>query len=259
MSFLSGLGLPTSLTSVIGLAVGMYIFKTTSSSMDPAMAQWTPQFLAYAGDLIALVASQLAAAYAGVKAIEAAVRFDKAFYYTYTGTPQPEISSASGSSSPWSSSSPGPSVSPSLDTLRVLSSGKDTRPWRPSVKPSQLLRDTSTSPLVASLVSAPGSPASPSVTLLRSSSTSSTSTRTRLMTKPPIEAIPTPLVPESSTTSPSTSCLSSSPTRPSPPLPSVPMLSATHTLDRATLLTPSPTETARATSSMHVTTKSMRN
>merc|ERR1719240_2555438 len=85
MSFLSGLGLPTSLTSVIGLAVGMYIFKTTSSSMDPAMAQWTPQFLAYAGDLIALVASQLAAAYAGVKAIEAAVRFDKAFYYTYAG------------------------------------------------------------------------------------------------------------------------------------------------------------------------------
>merc|ERR1719240_827470 len=85
MSFLSGLGLPTSLTSVIGFAVGMYIFKTTSSSMDPAMAQWTPQFLAYAGDLIALVASQLAAAYAGVKAIEAAVRFDKAFYYTYAG------------------------------------------------------------------------------------------------------------------------------------------------------------------------------
>merc|ERR1719240_236907 len=85
MSFLSGLGLPTSLTSVIGLAVGMYIFKTTSSSMHPAMAQWTPQFLAYAGDLIALVASQLAAAYAGVKAIEAAVRFDKAFYYTYAG------------------------------------------------------------------------------------------------------------------------------------------------------------------------------
>lgn len=85
MSFLSGLGLPTSLTSVIGLAVGMYIFKTASSSMDPAMAQWTPQFLAYAGDLIALVASQLAAAYAGVKAIEAAVKFDKAFYYNYAG------------------------------------------------------------------------------------------------------------------------------------------------------------------------------
>jgi hypothetical protein len=85
MSFLTGLGLPTSLTSVIGLAVGMYIFKTASSSMDPAMAQWTPQFLAYAGDLIALVASQLAAAYAGVKAIEAAVKFDKAFYYNYAG------------------------------------------------------------------------------------------------------------------------------------------------------------------------------
>merc|ERR1712032_1330082 len=75
MSFLSGLGLPSSLTSVIGLAVGMYIFKCASSSMDPAMAQWTPQFLAYAGDLIALVASQLAAAYAGVKSIEAPVSF----------------------------------------------------------------------------------------------------------------------------------------------------------------------------------------
>merc|ERR1719502_350899 len=85
MSFLTGLGLPSSLTPVIGLAVGMYIFKTASSSMDPAMAQWTPQFLAYAGDLIALVASQLAAAYAGVKAIEAAVHFDKGFYYTYSG------------------------------------------------------------------------------------------------------------------------------------------------------------------------------
>merc|ERR1719313_467150 len=85
MSFLSGLGLPSSLTSVIGLAVGMYIFKCASSSMDPAMAHWTPQFLAYAGDLIALVASQLAAAYAGVKSIEAAVSFSKGFYHQYAG------------------------------------------------------------------------------------------------------------------------------------------------------------------------------
>merc|ERR1719172_255044 len=49
------------------------------------MAQWTPQFLAYAGDLIALVASQLAAAYAGVKSIEAAVSFSKGFYHQYAG------------------------------------------------------------------------------------------------------------------------------------------------------------------------------
>merc|ERR1719502_1066137 len=88
MSWLSGLGLPAGLTSVIGLSIGMYIFKNSSSSMDPAMAQWTPQFLAYAGDLIALVASQLAAAYAGVKSIEAAVHFDKGFYYTYSGASQ---------------------------------------------------------------------------------------------------------------------------------------------------------------------------
>merc|ERR1712185_477087 len=119
-------------------------------------------------------------------------------------TPQPETSSASGSSSPWSSSSPGLSVSPSPDTSRALSSGKDTRPWRPSVKPSQLLRDTSTSPLVASLASAPGSPASPSVTLLTSSSTSSTNTRAR----PPTHQAATTLArrkPPPSTTWPSTS------------------------------------------------------
>merc|ERR1719502_1366563 len=85
MSWLSGLGLPAGLSSVIGLAVGMYIFKCASSAMDPAMAQWTPQFLAYAGDLIALVASQLAAAYAGVKSIEASVHFLTGFYYQYSG------------------------------------------------------------------------------------------------------------------------------------------------------------------------------
>ena len=85
MSWLSGLGLPAGLTSVVGLSIAMYIFKNASSSMDPAMAQWTPQFLAYAGDLIALVASQLAAAYAGTKSIQAAVNLDKGFYFTYSG------------------------------------------------------------------------------------------------------------------------------------------------------------------------------
>merc|ERR1719502_2354750 len=88
MSWLSDLGLPAGLSSVVGLSIAMYIFKNASSAMDPSMAQWTPQFLAYAGDLIALVASQLAAAYAGVKAIEAAVHFDKGFYYDYSGSSQ---------------------------------------------------------------------------------------------------------------------------------------------------------------------------
>merc|ERR1712188_143610 len=63
----------------------MGLFKSASSYTDPAMAQWTPQFLAYAGDLIALVASQLAAAYAGVKSIEASVHFLTGFYYVYRG------------------------------------------------------------------------------------------------------------------------------------------------------------------------------
>merc|ERR1712167_42201 len=68
-----------------GLGIASVIFKSASSAADPAMTQWTPQFLAYAGDLIALVASQLAAAYAGVKSIEAAVSFEKGFYYKYRG------------------------------------------------------------------------------------------------------------------------------------------------------------------------------
>merc|ERR1712167_492531 len=85
MSWLTNLGVPASLSSVIGLGIATVIFKSASSYTDPAMAQWTPQFLAYAGDLIALVASQLAAAYAGVKSIEAAVSFEKGFYYKYRG------------------------------------------------------------------------------------------------------------------------------------------------------------------------------
>merc|ERR1719482_1112004 len=85
MSWLTNLGVPASLTSVIGLGIATMLFKSASESADPSMAQWTPQFLAYAGDLIALVASQLAAAYAGVKSIEAAVSFSKGFYYQYSG------------------------------------------------------------------------------------------------------------------------------------------------------------------------------
>merc|ERR1712046_114991 len=85
MSFLESLGIPASLSSVIGLGIATVIFKSASSASDPAMAQWTPQFLAYAGDLIALVSSQLAAAYAGVKSIEASVHFLTGFYYTYSG------------------------------------------------------------------------------------------------------------------------------------------------------------------------------
>merc|ERR1719473_626665 len=85
MSWLTNLGVPASLSSVIGLGIATVIFRSASSSTDPALAQWTPQFLAYAGDLIALVASQLAAAYAGVKSIEASVHFLTGFYYQYSG------------------------------------------------------------------------------------------------------------------------------------------------------------------------------
>lgn len=85
MSFLESLGVPAALSSVIGLGIATMLFKSAGSYSDPALAQWTPQFLAYAGDLIALVASQLAAAYAGVHSIEASVEFANGFYYNYRG------------------------------------------------------------------------------------------------------------------------------------------------------------------------------
>lgn len=82
---LADLGVPSSLTGVIGIGIAMLIFKTASSAMDPALTQWTPQFLAYSGELIALVCSQLASAYAGVKSLEAAVHFGTGYYYQYSG------------------------------------------------------------------------------------------------------------------------------------------------------------------------------
>jgi len=42
MSWLTSLGVPASLASVIGLGIATVIFKSASSATDPAMAQWTP-------------------------------------------------------------------------------------------------------------------------------------------------------------------------------------------------------------------------
>merc|ERR1712113_718784 len=158
MSWLTNLGVPASLTSVIGLGIASVIFKSASSASDPAMAQWTPQFLAYAGDLIALVSSQLAAAYAGVKSIEASSTSSLDSTTPTLVPPTPVISSDSGSSSPLFFSLPGPLPSPSSDTSREPSSGRDTRPWRPLVRPSPSSKDTDTSPSDASSESVPGSP-----------------------------------------------------------------------------------------------------
>merc|ERR1719446_41041 len=78
--------------------------------------------------------------------------------------PRPVTTSDSGNSLLSFSSLPGLSASPSLDTLREPFSGKDMRLWRLLASPSPLLRDTSTLLSDASLVWAPGSLDSPSVT-----------------------------------------------------------------------------------------------
>merc|ERR1711935_1299915 len=120
-----------------------------------------------------------------------------------TPTPVPPtlvIPSDSGSSSPLFFSSPGPSPFPSLDTLRVPSSGRDMRPW-PSSK------DTNTLPSDASSESVPGSPDFPSVTPPKSSSDSSTTTTPRPNLRPETRTQVTmmPMVPPLSTISDSTS------------------------------------------------------
>merc|ERR1712100_629052 len=87
-------------------------------------------------------------------------------------------------------SSPGPSPFPLLDTLRELSFGRDTRPWRPLEQLSLLFRDTNTLLLDASLELVPGFLDSPLVTLLTNSLDSSTTTtarpRLRELTRPPV-------------------------------------------------------------------------
>merc|ERR1711898_18788 len=85
----------------------------------------------------------------------------------------------SGSSSQSFFSLPGLSPFPSLDTLRELSSGRDTRSWRPPVKLSQLFKDTSTLPSDASLVLVPGFQDLLLVILLMNSSDSSITTLQR--------------------------------------------------------------------------------
>ena len=42
MSWLTSLGVPAELASVIGLGIATVIFQSASSAMDPAMAMWTP-------------------------------------------------------------------------------------------------------------------------------------------------------------------------------------------------------------------------
>merc|ERR1719498_258814 len=144
MSWLTNLGVPASLTSVIGLGIASVIFKSASSASDPALTQWTPQFLAYAGDLIAplLLSSLLPMQVSSLLRLRFTL---PQVSTTPTRVDQPLVTTLdSGSSFQSSFSSPGPLPFPLLDTLRVLFFGRDTRPWRPPEQLSLLFRDTNT-------------------------------------------------------------------------------------------------------------------
>merc|ERR1711981_195611 len=75
------LSISSSLTSVVGIAASFIVFKLGAQYVK--VNSLTPNFYAYAGDIVALLLSQLAAAYAGVKTIDAAVGGSGSFKYYY--------------------------------------------------------------------------------------------------------------------------------------------------------------------------------
>merc|ERR1711981_559094 len=78
------LSISSSLTSVVGIAASFIVFKLGAQYVKTTSL--TPAFYAYAGDIVALLLSQLAAAYAAVKTIDAAVNLSNGsynYYYQY--------------------------------------------------------------------------------------------------------------------------------------------------------------------------------
>jgi hypothetical protein len=77
------LNITSSLSSVVGIAASFLVFHLGAQYVKTDGL--TPVFYAYSGDLIALVLSQLAAAYAAVKTIDASVHTTSGFFYTWRG------------------------------------------------------------------------------------------------------------------------------------------------------------------------------
>ena len=77
------LSITSSLSSVVGIAASFLVFHLGAQYIKTDGL--TPVFYAYSGDLIALVLSQLAAAYAAVKTIDASVHTNTGFFYLMRG------------------------------------------------------------------------------------------------------------------------------------------------------------------------------
>ena len=77
------LNLSTSLTGVLGLAASFIIFHLGSSYINADAL--TPTFYAYAGTIVSMILTQLAAAYAIVQTIDASVHTTSGFFYLWRG------------------------------------------------------------------------------------------------------------------------------------------------------------------------------
>lgn len=75
------LSISSSLTSVVGIAASFIVFNLGAQYVKTNSL--SPNFYAYAGDIAALVLSQLAAAYAAVKSIDAVLGTAGSFSYYY--------------------------------------------------------------------------------------------------------------------------------------------------------------------------------
>lgn len=75
------LSISSSLTSVVGIAASFIVFNLGAQYVKTNSL--SPNFYAYAGDIAALVLSQLAAAYAAVKSIDAVLETAGSFSYYY--------------------------------------------------------------------------------------------------------------------------------------------------------------------------------
>ena len=76
------LSISSSLTSVVGIAASFIVFNLGAQYVKTDAL--SPEFYAYAGNIVALLLSQLAAAYAAVKTIDAAYSAGSFhFFYQY--------------------------------------------------------------------------------------------------------------------------------------------------------------------------------
>ena len=83
MSAMSAMGSSMSIEHMVGASAAFLMFHLAAKYVKST--DMTPIFYAYAGDLMALMMSQLAAAYAAVCTINASIHTNSGFFYKWRG------------------------------------------------------------------------------------------------------------------------------------------------------------------------------